>query len=394
MRSISFIIATVDIDPLTDHDETTDSSEPLVPDTTSEHSVELDFLANPSADIICMSENISADDSVSVDSFESQPSSPLITGTNDNNTTTTRTSSNRIRRKVLICCLLSILIAVGLLLFVIGIPFFFTLPDLPSGSVVLGTTNATLLLILDPTNLDQVTFSETEDNFTTLFYDMKCSDVETERYLLDYTRFLDVTEQQYRIDEFYLVKNSTIYYLFTTLETQNSSSCVAMIHIFSNHSNYLQFISAGLAHEANFSYCLSPPLPLNFKLSVSAAEEDQYYFVGLKSFVDTTINYTATGDLLKYNISSLSPTTCTFPTTNCSISLSGREDVCILAQLQETNKFIPLDYATLSQHYNIQYGVYVTEVVSGSILFCVAALIIIYYFIVRRCQAAIKLIIS
>ena len=342
-----------------------------------------------------MSENISADDSVSVDSFESQPSSPLITGTNDNNTTTTHTSSNRIwpRDKVcLICCLLSISFAVGLLLSVIGISLAFTLPNLPGGSVVLGTTNATLLLTLSPSDHDQVTFSETEDNFTTLFYDMKCSYVETERYLLDYTRFLDVTEQQYRIDEFYLVKNTTIYYVFTTLETQNSFSCVAMIYIFSNHSNYLQFISTGLVREAVFSYCLSPPLPLNFTLSVSAAEKDQYYFVGLESFVTTIINYTATGDLLKYNISSLSPTTCTFPTTNCSISLSGREDVCILAQLQETSKFIPLDYATLSQHYNIQYGVYVgTEVVSGSVtLFCAVLLIMMNYFIIRRCYAAIK----
>ena len=96
-RVVYYHLATVDVDPLTDHDGRTDSSKPLIPDTTGEHSVELDFLANPSADI---SEPICPDDSVSVDSFESQPSSPLIT---DNNTTTTRTFSNRTRRKFKLC---------------------------------------------------------------------------------------------------------------------------------------------------------------------------------------------------------------------------------------------------------------------------------------------------
>ena len=341
----------MDVDPLTNHDERTDSSEPLTPDTTSEHSVELDFLANPSAD---KSEPIRADDSVSVDSFESRPLSPLIT---DNNTTTTHTSSNRIRQKCkhrFLCSLSFILTAVTLTLLVIVLILSYTLPNLPNGSVVLGTTDVTLLLTLNPTDLDQITFNQTADNFKALFYDMKCSDIETERYLLDYTRFLDVTEQQYRIDEFYLVKNSTIHYLFTTPETQNSSSCVAMIHIFSNHSNYFQFISTGLVREAVFSYCLSQPLPLSFTLSVSAAEEDQYYFVGLKSFINTTIDYTATGDLLKYSTTTLSPTTCTFPTTDCSISLSGSEDVCILAQLQDMNKFISLNYTTQSRREYIQ----------------------------------------
>ena len=213
----------------------------------------------------------------------------------------------------------------------------------------------TLLLTLNPSDLDQITFSGTEDSFTALFYHSECSDIETESYLLDYTRFLDVTEQQYRIDEFYLVKNSTIHYLFTTSETQNSFSCVAMIYIFSNYSNYLQFISTGLAHEAVFSYCLYPPLPLNFMISVLATKKDQYYFVGLQSFATTTINYTATGDLLKYNVSSLSPTRCSFPATDCSISLSGGEDVCILAQLQDANKFISLNHTTQSQREHTQF---------------------------------------
>ena len=289
-----------------------------------------------------------------MDSFESQPSSPLITGTNDNKTTTTRTCNNCIRQKGIHYSLL-IFVTVVVLLAATGVTLTLaTLSNLPRGSVVLGTTNVALLLTLKPSDVDQVTFIETEDNIAALLYDIECSDIETERYLLDYTKSLDVTEQQYRIDEFYLVKNSTIHYLFTTPETQNSSSCVAMVHIFSDHSNYLQFISTGLVLEAVFSYCLSPALPLNFTISVSAAEEDQYYFVGLESSANTTINSTASGDLLKYNITTLSPTTCTFPTTNCSISLSGGEDMCILAQLQDVNKFISLNYTTQSQRAYIQ----------------------------------------
>ena len=374
----------MDVDPLTDHDGRTDSSKPLITDITGEHSVELDFLANPSAD---KSEPIRADDSVSVDSFESRPSSPLIT---DNNTTTTHTSSNRIRQKCkhrFLCSLSFIVTAVTLTLLVIIVLIPHTLSNLPNGSVVLGTTNATLLLTLNPTDLDQITFSGTEDGFTALFYDSECSDIETERYLLDYTKSLDITEQQlYRIDEFYLVKNSSIRYLFTTSEIQNSSSCVAMIYTFSNHSNYLQFISTGLVREAIFSYCLSPALPLNFTLSVSATENDQFYFVGLESFATTMINYTATGDLLKYNTTSLSPTRCTFPATNCSISLSRArgEDVCILAQILETNKFILLNYDTFSQRISIQL-IAIEVILLVCLLIGICFGVVWLYFIYRLC---------
>ena len=141
------------------------------------------------------------------------------------------------------------------------------------------------------------------------------------------------------------MKNSIIHFLFMTPEIQDSSSCVAMIHIFSDHLDYFRFISTGQVSKVVSSYCLSPPMPLNFTLPGSAVEEDQFFLVGLESFATTTTNYTVTGELLKYNVTSLSPTNCTFPATNCSISLSGGEDVCILAQLQDKN-FIPLNYAT------------------------------------------------
>ena len=158
-------------------------------------------------------------------------------------------------------------------------------------------------------------------------------------------------ETIYSIDVLYLVKNSIINYLFTNAETQNTSSSVAKIYIFNDYSNFFEFNSTGQVHEAITSHDLSMALPSNFTIT---AKEDQYYFVGVKSFATTIINYTTTGDLIKYNISSLSPTRCTFPTINCSISLSGGEDVCILAQLQDADKFISLNYTTQSQREYIQ----------------------------------------
>ena len=259
-------------------------------------------------------------------------------------------SSYSIRREHSFCRFMQ-LVSIPCLLLPIALlltafTLLFTLPYTPEGSVVLGTSSVTLLLTLNPSDTDQITINQTVDNFTVLFYDSECS---TERESLDLRKSLDVTEQQYRIDELYFVKNSIIHFLFMTPEIPISSSCVAMIHIFSDHLHYFQFISTGQVHEVVSSYCLSPQMPLNFTLPGSAVEEDQFFFVGLESFSTTTINYTITGEQLKYNTTSLFPTTCTFPATDCSISLSGGEDVCILAQLQDKNIFIPLNYTTQSQ---------------------------------------------
>ena len=245
---------------------------------------------------------------------------------------------------------------------------------------MLGISNVTLLLTLNPSDIDQVTFSGTEDTFTAVFYESECSDVATEGQLLNYTRSLDVTEQQYRIDEFYFVKNSLLRSSLTAPEIQNSSSCVARIYIFNDHSNYFQFISTGQVRKAITSYCLTPPKALNFTIPESPVEKDhgQYYFVGLKSFASMTINYTATGDLLKYNTTGLSPKRCRFPTTDCSISLHTTSgDVCILAHLLEMNKFVPLNYVTQSQRRDKQATVvWVTWTVSAVIIICLTIFVV------------------
>ena len=70
------------------------------------------------------------------------------------------------------------------------------------------------------------------------------------------------------------------------------------------------------------------------------------------------IRYTITGDLLKYNTTSLPLTSCTLPATNCSISLSNYpigEDVCIIATLESRDDTFYLYYTTeLSQHWKMQ----------------------------------------
>ena len=115
-----------------------------------------------------------------------------------------------------------------------------------------------------------------------------------------------------------------------------------MLYIFENYLDYFLFTSSGQVREESSSHCLLPDSPLNFN--------SQYYFVGLESFVSSTLNYTVSGSVLEYNITNLSPTTCTFPSSECSIPLSdlpGGEDVCILATLQDQEGF-PLNYTSTS----------------------------------------------
>ena len=122
-----------------------------------------------------------------------------------------------------------------------------------------------------------------------------------------------------------------------------------MLYIFENYLDYILFTSSGQVREESFSHCLLPDSPLNFTLS--AVDNNQYYFVGLESFVSSTLNYTVSGSVLEYNITNLSPTTCTFPSSECSIPLSdlpGGEDVCILATLQDQEGFWSLIYTSTS----------------------------------------------
>ena len=231
---------------------------------------------------------------------------------------------------------------------------FSTIPYPVSGKILLAT-NMIRQLSFNPSDIDHVTFSGTD---AATFYHSKCSDIETERQKLHIRRILRGTVRHYRMQPFYFIKNSLLNYKLTVQPMLiNVNSCAAMVHIFNSYSNYYQFFTSGHVHEA-ISYCLPHNAPLNF--NISAIEEDRYYFLALESFANTTIRFRITGDLLKYNVTSLPRTTCIFLSTNCSISLSGYprgEDVCIIATLQETNKFVyqNVNYTTqLSKRWKTQ----------------------------------------
>ena len=350
---------------VTDHllaDKRTDSRELLIPDPNllnlqdepineSSSFIQLGPITSSSADNTRSHQEPTTTDNppltTSMDSFKTLPSS-----VSDNQTTNTAMHTSSYSRATncklrLFAVIITTIMAFAGVFMAVGTYLILAARDSPNGNIVLGTSDVRLLLTLNALDIHQVTLTlnGTEDNFTAVFYQSECSDIETERQSINRTKFLAVMEQQYRIDELYLIKHSVIQYFFTAPELQDSSSCVAMIHIFSDHLNYFQFISTGQVHEA-ISHCLSPQITLNFTLSVSAVEEDQYYFVGLESFANTTITYTAIHEQLNYNSTGLFPMSRTFLATDCSISLSGDEDVCILAQLQDTSTFVTINYTT------------------------------------------------
>ena len=226
--------------------------------------------------------------------------------------------------------------------------FIFTLPNPVSGHIPL-MSNVTQLT-LNPSEIDLVMFSGTK---AAAFYQSKCSDIEIERLTLNYSGSAYVTEQQYVKQEFYFIQDSSLHFEFSVPLMQNDSGCVVKVHTF--RSNY-QLVTNRQDNEA-ISYCLLHNSSVNFTLS--AVEQEQYYFVALESFVNTSITYTVAGDLLRYITTSLPRTRCA---TNCSISLSdypGGEDVCIIAAVKETNEPVYYNYTTqLSRHWKIYEAVY------------------------------------
>lgn len=242
-----------------------------------------------------------------------------------------------------------------------------TLPSsLPYGDKMLATYEPILIDNFDPTDITSITIHQTTSTFTANFYATTCSSIDTEEHPLNYIEFLDVTnETVLEIEEFYFVKGSGTHFFFPSQELQLSSRCVALIHIFSSPSDYRFFISEQGFYTQSFSYCLPPDSPLNFDLSATGS--NKYYFVGMENFASTTLNYTVTGRVLKYDVTNLSCTRCNFPAT-CSISLSdysGGEDVCILAALQTADKFVTIDYTTHSDRKEKQMLAY--YVISGII---------------------------
>ena len=178
------------------------------------------------------------------------------------------------------------------------------------------------------------------------------------------------TGQFYGLDQHYLAQGSELLWIFSAPKPPNYY-CVTRIYIFSTHSDYAEFLQTGEARNA-VSYCLYPTSPLNFTLSAG----DQYYFVGLKSFATTMINYTVMGDLLNYDVTGLSQTTCSFSAAGnyCPISLQdypANESICILAALIDSHNFYSLTYTAVlsTKHYPKAFFALIGVFVSLFIIF-------------------------
>lgn len=143
--------------------------------------------------------------------------------------------------------------------------------------------------------------------------------------------------ESHRIDEPYLVKDSQLQYTFSTPEINLFFPCVALVYIFQNSTSYFEFVTNKQVSNATTT-CL--PSDSSTNITVSAENEDQYYFIGLMNIIpEITINYTVTGKLLRYNVTGLSPITCSLTSSspNCSVPLQdlpSGEDVCIVGTLQ------------------------------------------------------------
>ena len=270
-----------------------------------------------------------------------------------NNDIPTKQGCNKFAWICAFSCFLSIIVMIITFTFIIVVFLLVALPDI-TGDITLGSSDVMKVLTFDPSVVSGVTFDLDmgSPGFAVTFYNASCSDIGLNRQLLNYTRTLNATSHLYGLDDLYLVKDSFIHLFFLAHDFQYPSTCVAKVYNFSNNADYNYFTSTGQVREA-MSYCIPSTSPLNFTLS--AVKKDQHYFVGLESFVTTKFSYTVTGTVLKYNVSSLPPTGCSFPSSNCNITwfdYPAGEAVCILAQLQGSNNldnFETLTYTVQSR---------------------------------------------
>lgn len=233
----------------------------------------------------------------------------------------------------------------------------FTLPTLPSGNAVLGNDIAVLTSKFDPSTVKEVIFRIFDiglDTISVNFFHNLCSKVETESSHYNHSGQVNATNynnqpQYYKIGESHVIEGSEVHYNFSASESQVSGlPCAADVYAFTNYRNYELFY-AGHDVKATHTYCLNSSLTFT-----SPILSDSFYFVGLKAHESTIINYTTTQNVLAYNLSSFTPSTCTFlPTasSHCSISLtnySGHQDVCIVGVLQghRLKDYITLNYTT------------------------------------------------
>ena len=229
-------------------------------------------------------------------------------------------------------------LALYLALYLTLLPFL-----IPSGEVLIGNNDVVLAGTLNSDYVGKVNFNinASGDSFNVTLYQESCSITLTDNFQNNSTRELDVTNDMlYVIDQKYIVKGSTVQYIFSSSSLDSSIPCIASIPVFLDYSDFTAFLASGFIANANVSYCLPPASSITFTLSVE--DQNFHYFVGLRGFQSATVNYTLINDVFKYDITELTAITCSFPTPSCSISLDSR-NTCILASLKAYNTFIKMD---------------------------------------------------
>ena len=243
----------------------------------------------------------------------------------------------------------------------ISLSLTFTLPKSTRGSVLIGNSDVVLLSTFDSSQSE--VRAATDDLVPVNFYHSLCSEVGPFQHMRNNsTQLITTINSPREIDELYLMKGSQVNYSFSVSDSfavsdsNTSDLCIANIFVFFHQLHYLEFIRSG--HVSKFSLaarCLNPTEPLDFSLRLPTDYQSRYYFVGLASHYDSTLNYTINSNLLEYSIANLSKITCNFSTTadKCSIPLShypSDQEICVLASIQ-ADTFVTINYFAVSHGY-------------------------------------------
>jgi hypothetical protein len=236
----------------------------------------------------------------------------------------------------------------------ITLSLFLTLPKHTSGSVLLGNSDLLLISTFDSSQSEILLSSD--ELVPINFYHGLCSMVEPFQQVRNKNMSLTtIKSQPYNISSVFLMKGSQLNFSLTVLDSAayfHASS--VKIHVFIDRSHYLEFIRSGFA--SRFSYTLDR----EFMVTIMEDYQTRYYFIGLESLYNSTLNYIIDIKTLEYNTTNLSSQICNFTrlATHCSISLShypSSQDICLLALLEDTDTFITINYFALSHKYRMYF---------------------------------------
>ena len=263
----------------------------------------------------------------------------------------------------------------------IGLSIGLTLPFLPSGDVLIGNGDIVSVTTVNVSYVSKTNFNSTNSLNVTIYQDI-CSEISITSSYQNYSQLLNTTSNmQYIIEQAYIIEGSKVQYVFSSymsISVNSSDSCVASIPVFLTYSDFTAFLASGLIANANASYCLPPASSITFTLS---AKDNLHYFVGLQSFQSSVIDYAMQGNIKEYDVTDMTTTVCTFPSSSCSIiNPPGGQDMCILASLQLSDTFVTLKYTSeQSDRYKAQFAFAIITPIALAALLILSLIVCCYY---------------